>query len=348
MLFQRKTEGMINLNNENDLIQLAAEVLKQYKIIPQDIKVIQGDSIKTVWKVTTNDELLCLKRLKQTIDKALFSVNAQIYIKNSGGNVPKIILNNQDQPITIFNEQLFVVYQWLEGKDLNFGNNEDLNHAVKGLAKFHKLSKGYIPPDEARISTKEGKWPAQYDSMMGKLIEWKEVAQNNKSVGCYGAYLNVVDPIIEIGKISLEMLKNSNYENLTNDQGSLVLCHQDYGRGNAILTNDGVIVLDLDGVTFDLPSRDLRKIIGKQAETKGLWDEKLIGNVVSWYSEINMISEEDKRILYIDLLFPHWFFGCVKNLFKNNKLIKSEQIEKTAKLEQSKVLLLKKLIKRGG
>jgi spore coat protein I len=38
-----------------------------------------------------------------------------------------------------------------------------------------------------------------------------------------------------------------------------VLCHQDYGKGNALLTDEGVMVIDLDNVSFDLPARDLRK-----------------------------------------------------------------------------------------
>jgi spore coat protein I len=45
-----------------------------------------------------------------------------------------------------------------------------------------------------------------------------------------------------------------------------VLCHQDYGKGKRLThSRGGVYVIDLDGVTFDLPSRDLRKIIGKNS-----------------------------------------------------------------------------------
>ena len=46
--------------------------------------------VKTVWKIKSNNNLFCLKD-KHTYDKALFSVNAKNYIKNSGGNV----LNNK-------------------------------------------------------------------------------------------------------------------------------------------------------------------------------------------------------------------------------------------------------------
>ena len=165
-------------------------------------------------EIQVNNGIFCLKRLKQTIDKALFSVNAQIYIKDSGGNVPAISLNKQGEPIVKFNEELFVVYEWLNGRDLNFNNRNDLALAIEGLSKFHLCSKGYKSKEGARISSKLGKWPNQYESMKSKLIAWKETARvsinpENK------AYLNCVDPIVTIAQEAIKLLKESKYMELT-------------------------------------------------------------------------------------------------------------------------------------
>lgn len=328
-----------------DLNKLAQEVLARYSIIPQNISVIQSGTIKTVWKVKTADRILCLKRLKQTIDKALFSVNAQIYIKNNGGNVPGIILDKSNNPIVEHNNQLFVVYEWLEGRDLNFSNPQDFKLALEGLARFHISSKGYESAEESRTSTKLGKWPDQYASMRNKFIAWKEISKNNLSQSHYNSYFRVSDSMISIADMSLAFIEKSSYNSLISPGSkSVVLCHQDYGRGNAILTGNKVAVLDLDGVTFDLPARDLRKIIGKEAENRGRWQLQNIENVYSIYSSVNPLSSEEKKILFIDLLYPHWFYGLIKNLFQNNKPVKSAEIERIAKLEESKVSLLSSLI----
>lgn len=335
----------INSGQGKDLNKLAQEVLARYSIIPQHISVIQGGTIKTVWKVKTADKVLCLKRLKQTMDKALFSVNAQIYIKNNGGNVPGIIPDKGGSPIVEHNNQLFVVYEWLEGRDLNFSSPLDFKLALESLARFHISSKGYESAEESRTSTKLGKWPDQYASMRNKFISWKEVARNNLSQPHYNSYFRVSDSMISIADMSMEFIKKSSYDSLTSKGSkSIVLCHQDYGKGNAILTGDKVAVLDLDGVTFDLPARDLRKIIGKEAENKGRWQLQSIENVCSIYSSVNPLSSEEKSILCIDLLYPHWFYGLVKNLFQNNKPVKSSEIERISRLEESKVSLLKSLI----
>ncbi len=331
-------------NNSNNLVAL--NVLKIYGIVPDTLTLIQGGTIKTVWKLNTQGKKLCLKRLNKPYEKALFSVNAQIFIKESGGRVPGIILSKAGEPIVKYNEELFVLYEWIDGKDMNFDEAGDLLGAVAGLASFHIASKGYIPPPGAQVSTKLGKWPSQYKSMQKKLTSWKEEAGKFPDQSQYKSYLKYVDSMISLAAQAHERLLQSNYEAYSKEGSPhIVLCHQDYGKGNCLSTPEGVFVLDLDGVTYDLPARDLRKIIGKNAENKGHWQAKSIDEIISRYSEINPMNEKEIEILYTDLLFPHWFFGLVKNKFQKGKSIKPSEIEKIAKLEESKALLIKTLDK---
>lgn len=335
-------------NSGNDLNRLAAQVLKQYDVEPQSINVIQGGTVKTVWKVKTANKFVCLKRLKQTYDKALFSVNAQNYIRQSGGKVPAVIPDKQGQPIVQYMDQLFVLYEWLDGVSLDFNNNADLLPSLQGLASFHVASKGYTPPESSRTSSKLGKWPEQYNSMKNRMVEWREISRNSSGMSHYSAYLKYIDSMIDICDLSLYLIDRSSYKALASPSSkSVVLCHQDFGKGNVLSTGSGIFVLDLDGVTFDLPARDLRKIIGKRAENKNLWEAGNIKSVLQIYTGVNPLSDEEKEVLYIDLAFPHWFFGLIKNMFQNNKLLKPSEIERIAKLEQSKLAVLNTLLKRG-
>ncbi|MDF2840632.1 MAG: spore coat protein CotS family [Clostridia bacterium] len=308
-----------------ELDDLAVRVLQEYDITPKSITIIQSGSIKTVWKVNTANQVLCLKRLKQTYDKVQFSVNAQIYIKKSGGNVPGIILNREGQPVVQYNDQLFVVYEWLEGKDLNFSNKTDLEAALKGLAAFHKASKGYQYPEGARESVKFGRWPEQYTSMRNRFETWKDVAlQNSTNKSHFG---------------------KSPYNSLSTPDSDLkVLCHQDFGKGNAISTAEGIIVLDLDSVTYDFSARDLRKIIGKLAVDGDAFNVNKINEILNWYSSENPITDNEKKILYIDLLFPHWFHGLIKDQYIKNKQASPSEIERMARFEKAKIPALMKLL----
>lgn len=330
------------------LDETAQRVLKKFGVKPVGITLIQGDSIKTVWRIATAEGKLCLKRLKQSYDKALFSVNAQIYIKRSGGKVPGVIPAADGRIIVEHDGQLFVLYEWIDGSDLNFNNHADLHTAMKGLAEFHAVSKGYVPVENCRISSKLGKWPEQYRSMIEKLNSWKTIAGKDASRSDHAAYLKYADRMSGLGGLALKTLEASPYGIMTGSgPTSAVLCHQDYGKGNVINNKNGVFILDLDGVTFDLPARDLRKLIGKNAENRNVWEASAIREMLGWYEEGNPLKNADRNVLFIDLLFPHWFFGLVKNLFQNGKPLKAAEIGKIAKLEDSKVQILKVLSNAG-
>lgn len=335
-----------NAESAATLKNIAKEVLQQYNIQPEDISIIQSGSVKTVWKVKSNNKQLCLKRLRQSFEKASFSVQAQIYVKSSGGNVPAVIFNPNMQPISKYNNELFVLYEWLEGRELNFNKDLDLCHAMKGLAAFHLASKGYTPESSCKISSKVNKWPLQYESMLKKLLSWKNESVSKSNSSPYSSYLRVIDSMLELGSKAQSLITSSSYSHLTAIPDKQVLCHQDYGTGNALLTNTGVAIIDLDGVTLDLPARDLRKLIFKYEEPHGKWQSQVLLDILAWYEEINQLSQEEKKVLYIDLLFPHRFYGLVKNIFINSKPIRPSDIERIALFEQSKVKLLTELIEK--
>lgn len=350
----RLLKGLSNLSKNTEMAldikaddSLALNVLKEYGITPGSLAMVQGGSIKTVWKLSANGRQLCLKRLKQTIDKASFSVNAQIYVRQNGGKVPGIIPNKSGQPITVYRDQLFVLYEWISGNDLDFAVPEQLKQAIEGLAEFHAASKDYIPEDQSRISTKLGKWPEQYGSIKNKLTEWKKIALNSGTAPAHQMYASCADSVAGIAGRAIERLEASEYHRLTKEGSpSIVLCHQDFGKGNVLAAPDGVYVLDLDGVTFDLPARDLRKVIGKLADNAGQWSADTISRVLGWYTSKYPLTDDEKEILYIDLMFPHRFYGLVKNLYQNGKALKASEIERIARLEEAGEALLTTLLKK--
>ncbi len=324
-----------------DLSELAREVLFKYGIEPDNLKIIQNNGLKTLWKLSHNNEIKCLKRLKHSKEKSMFRVNAQMHIYNKGGKVAKVYLNMDNEGITEYNGQLFVLYEWIEGRDLNFSRPSDLCVALEGLADFHVSSKGYKASENVEISSKLGRWVSQYESMKKRMLKWKEVAKENTNKKAHNTYLKHIDSIIEIADIAIDSLKQSSYNVLTNiELYESCLCHQDYGEGNVILSGKDLYVIDLDGVTYDLPIRDLRKIIGKRMEKRGEWNKDNIEKILKCYEKNNRLTKEEKELLKIDLLFPHWFFATVKNMYKKNKSVGCDKISKIAKLENGKLRVL--------
>ncbi|MBU3112413.1 CotS family spore coat protein [Clostridium lacusfryxellense] len=330
-------------NEWNDFIELGKNVLLEYDIRPQNLKLLQSKGLKTLWKVLYKNKLICLKRLNQSIEQALFSVNAQIYIFNNGGNVPKIYPNSKGGPITEYNGQLFILYSWIEGRDMNLENPKDLTIALGSLSKFHIDSIGYVPPSSAIISSKLGNWPKQYESMKNRMIKLKEICLQTPNNISYTTYTNNIDPIIEICNKTINLINSSPYSNLCSiGQKESCLCHQDFGTGNVMLSEGTGIVIDLDSVTYDLPARDLRKIILKRMHKLNDFSINSFETILKYYEINNILSLAQREVLKIDLMFPHLFFGLIKNLHKNLKPVSNDRISSIADFEQNKFSALGK------
>jgi len=122
------------------------------------------------------------QKIETSIRQSSLFVNAQDFIYNHGGNVAGIIRDKEGNLIHSFNDQLFVVYEWLYGRDLSFVNADDLKSALHGLAKFHIASKGYVArkvpkslPSSAGGLNSTNPWQTNF--LPGKKHPWENLLQ---------------------------------------------------------------------------------------------------------------------------------------------------------------------------
>lgn len=325
------------------LTQLATDVLKNYDITGKTLKVIQSGTIKTVWKVEGTDGSYCLKRLNKPMEVAQFTINAQKYIHENGGLVASVYDNKKGEPITEYNGQLFVLYQWLPGRNVILTKPADLKITIQGIAKFHQKTRGYQPPGSSRISSKLGRWPEHYRSMRERLVAWKSAAGGKGAF--YKLFRENADKYIAMALEAEELLGKSVYtEWVKKLEKSPIMTHQDYGEGNCLAASEGVYILDLDGLTYDLPIRDLRKMVNQRMANRGSWDKDLLHRMVTWYKEANPLSDEELRVLYIDLWFPHQFHDTSKNVFLKGKPGDAGKLREALRIETSKVPILRPLL----
>ncbi|MFZ5641506.1 MAG: CotS family spore coat protein [Bacillota bacterium] len=328
-----------------NLALLADEVLSHYDVTTENKKVIQSGGIKTVWQLATPAGPACLKRLRKTEEEAVFSISAQNYMAEKGAKVPAIIPARNGKLYVNRGGEIFVLYEWVEGQAIHMDRREDLARAVAGIAGFHRESAGYVPPDDCRVSSKLGRWPHYYESVKKRLLNWKTMAAASPADPTAKIFAEHVDFFVELAEQAQSLLAVSAYNEWVKEveqKGNL--CHQDYGDGNALWTEEGIYVLDLDGVTYDLPARDLRKIITKRMAKQGSWNLDLLHDITGWYTAVNPLTPEQLKVLYIDILFPHQFHDTAKNPFLKQKPTKASKIAEAVKLEKQKTELVLKLL----
>ena len=180
--------------------------------------------------------------------------------------------------------------------------------------------------------------------MKSKLTAWKDTAAS-VSQPAHTAYLRrgCNDGPCRYGAGTALCI---NYDKPSSEgSGSLVLCHQDYGKGNALSTADGII--SSIWMVSPLICQGSEKNHWETGSNLSQWCAETITNILGWYSEVNPQSRAETEILLTDLLYPHWYYGLVKNRFQNEKPLKTEEIERAARLEESKVRVLSELLKKG-
>lgn len=289
------------------LIYIASLILKNWDLQIEEIEMIQSGQMALVWKVYTSDGPKCLKRIHRPEKKALFSIHAQNYLSMKGIRVPKIVKTKNGELFKKYGPFLFVVYDWIEGAPFDLSVSEDLSEMMKALAYFHKESAGYEPLPGVPVFSKLGKWPKHYMKRCQQLESWKKLAKLNSEDPFSQLYLAEIDSFIEKGNQTLHDLLNSDYERWVEEMKQRpLLCHQDYGTGNTLLGNDGhTWIIDLDTVAFDLPIRDLRKMIVPLLDHSGVWDEKKLELIIESYESVFPLTDRQKKMMFIDMLFPY-------------------------------------------
>jgi spore coat protein I len=340
-------EYVLSPEEEQRLISLAETILKNWEVTVNLIEVVQGGQMALVWKIHTSEGPICLKRIHRPEKKALFSINAQNYLALKGTRVPGIIPNKHGVLYTKHGPFLFVVYEWIEGRPFELTVQEDLEFIMKGLAEFHTASIGYRPPDGIPIFTKLGRWPNHYIKRCQQMETWKLMAQTMQEDPFSQLYLAEIDPFIQEGRSTLARLLQSEYPAWVSElKASPTLCHQDYGTGNSLLGNDGQIwVIDLDTVSFDLPIRDLRKMIIPLLDTTGVWNEEQFHVMINAYESIAPLTEKQKEIMFIDMLFPYELYDVIRERYVRKTPLLETELAEAFEYERIKSGALNQLIK---
>lgn len=314
-------------------------------ITVNEIKVIQDEPIKTIWKLETSIGTVCLKRIRKSLPVVKYTTAAQDYLHKKGALVAGIIPTQSDELYFVHEGHGLVLYEWIDGSDLEMEEVSEHTYAgLRGLAQFQKDSVGFIPPADCQTYDRMGVWPRHYKKMLEEMREWKSIAET-KTTPFELVYVEVADEMIQLAEQATQMLDDSCYMDWVQEIGPYgYMCHQDYGRGNALQTDHGVYILDLDNVAYDIPLRDVRKLITQRMERIGSWELTALEKLISSYESIFPLTDDQRKILYIDLLYPHHFYGCVKNPFKKDKVGEVKKIMKHYRVETAKLPVLRQLL----
>jgi len=311
------------------IINLAKEVLKKYSFTVKSMQIVTTKSDKggAIWKLETNTGPKSLKLLHRRPTRSLFSLGAQEYLtKVKKARVPSLINTKEGNYYVEAGGKLWFVAEWIEPltpvtKDLN-GAGELCN----ALGEFHRLTKGYVPPPKAEIASRLHKWPNTYEKVLIKMDWLRHIAKAYKEMPASASLLEAIPVFEEQARKAIKMLHQSSYADLVKlGNAHWGLVHQDYGWSNGQKGKDGMWIIDLDGVAYDLPIRDLRKLISGTMADLMKWDVTWVKEMIKAYHEAYPLTPELYEMLLIDLSLPNEFYKNLKEAVYEPEVFLNEQ-----------------------
>ncbi|MFC7322499.1 CotS family spore coat protein [Halobacillus campisalis] len=337
---------------------IGLEVAKYYDFTVEKMTVmaIKPEKGGAIWKIDTDKGPFSLKLLHRRPSHSKFSLGAQEYlVHDQKSRVPAIIPTRDGEKYVEKGGKLWFVADWIETLYQLPQDLEGTKKLCNALGEFHNLTKGYVPPADADIVSRLHRWPRTYERMEKKMNWFRDIATAYSEMPASAVILSVIDMFQRQAQEAINSLENSPYYEIvsrgTKDAG---LVHQDYGWSNAQMAEDGVWIIDLDGVAYDITIRDLRKLIVQCMHTNGQWDIHWIREMVQAYHEANPISDEEFEMLLIDLSLPNLFYKNVKYMVYSPATFLNEELEKEVqfiiKLEEQKWSVLEELAqdRKGG
>ena len=233
--------------------------------------------------------------------------------------VDKYYLNVEGLPYALVNEDIYTMSDWIEGRECDFQNKEDLVIATINLSKLHEASKGYEPPENSKLKTDLGRWPHLMDKRIKAFDRMKDMSRKKGARTPFDLnYVKTVQFYKDLGKRAMHVLEESGYMNLcgiTEEDKSF--CHHDYTYHNIIIDLENKVnVIDFDYCKREIRIYDLSNFMIKVLKRVN-WNIEYAQVIIDSYNSASPLREDEYRVLYAFLLFPQRFWRLSNRYYYN-------------------------------
>ena len=289
--------------------------MDKYGLEGPKYNLISDKGKKTVWKIRVHDDYAVLKKMPGSPARTAWLARAVDYLGRSGVKVSPLIPALDGSLSINLDDSAFILCRWLDGRQPELERN--LEPILESMASFHQGGKGFEKRKTEHIRSHLGTWQDTYAKKRNMLEQVKkragEAMTDKFSLKC----LKYIDYFIESAARAEEKIKSSCYDEWANRvEKKVCFCHQDFAPKNLRMLNGKVYVFDFDSITYDIPARDIRKLLNKMMKKKK-WNKELPSKVYKTYRKYNSLSDSEWQVVLTDLMFPHLFCGIVSKYYWN-------------------------------
>ncbi|MCA1031208.1 CotS family spore coat protein [Bacillus timonensis] len=322
-------------------------VLSFYPLEVKNIHLKESRSGRTTWEIETDKGAKILKQAEMNPRRMMFIAAAHIHLQENGLPITPIQKTKNGALCIGAEDHAYVLYDKVQGHEMIYYNTDQLSETLKFAAKFHKASKGYVPLKGSKKRSRLGKWAKLYRWKLQELEGNKHIAESYTDDEFSRLFLEHVDSILERGKKALKSLEEEPYQTWSKQViEERSFCQQDFTMARFTEVDGTAFMKELHSITYDLPARDLRILLNKVMKKMSVWDHDLAIHMLSSYDSINPLTEDQYKVLWADLAFPHLFCSIVHKYYLGQKRSWSDEkyiwaIQNIIAVETSKEEFLK-------
>jgi len=289
--------------------------LQRFGLVGGRLQAVSTKPDRAVWRVRAEGGLYALKAVGLSPERMRFLTSAHAFLSDRTDLVPRLFRTENGELFADDGRVRYTLLEWVVGRPPDLSAPDDLARVAAALARFHTASRGFVEPEGSAPRVYLGRWPRVLRRAMETLERCRaEAGSLGHPVGA--AFLRAFPLLAAQAEEAMRRLWASRYFQWCDEVAAAGgLCHQDFARGNLVISPNGVRVYDLDQVALDLPALDLRKLLNRAFTGAGAWDRSRLETVLRSYRRWHPLDRGRLRVLLADLTFPHLVCRAAARLF---------------------------------
>lgn len=287
-----------------------------------NLKVEDLIPLRSVYILITDKGKKILKKIENTEDMNFITTSLD-YIRDGYSDILTFVKAGDGNYYVKWKDGIYCVMELIEGRECCCSNPLDVVVASKALAKYHKSSLGIvnhlIDSNIEVLKNNLGNFPEKFIRAKKDLLEIKSRVENYGFKNTFDTlFLDTInDQILYIDK-SIEVLNNSCYEELCEDENKIVFCHNDLAHHNIILAEEKAYFIDFEYSLIDIRVHDICNFLIKSIKNYG-YDFDKSKEILKAYNSVWAIEEDELEVLYSLMLFPNDYYNLVYNYYNKKK-----------------------------
>lgn len=290
-------------------------VMSKYHLITYKISHYRQE----VFQIETNEGLKALKICSNGEEKNLFIYGIMNHLWKKGfRKISPPILSSNGHPYVLLKDKIYLLNDWIHGRQCNFDSYDDLKAAASTLAEFHKYSCGLKINSETKARIMTHRWITTLTDRGNDLKAFVNLATKTPSL--LGAkYLEHYKDVVARAEKAREMLITSEYPKIASEaieKGFFV--HRDVAGRNFIMHKRDAWLIDFDYARFDVRVVDIVRILERGLRNHQ-WNVAMGRGIIEAYNLINPIGREEYPIILAFLTWPQKTWRFFDRYFSGKK-----------------------------